>query len=141
MQTVKSILFGYPHRTYNDCDYYELLAMPSTTHLASAIINDTQKYVYPESLFSIDLITHSWKYDKELQFKSYSKEAPTLERRVDKEHFYYRLECGYLPVDLTTANKLEEIADLIRFILGVSMPRGNTTSKPRRAMEKVVDFI
>ena len=125
---------GFPRRVRNGAVYYELLKVPSTTHLATAIINSTQKYVYPQSQFSIDYIANSWKYGQELQFKSYSHKPPVLEARVDKDHAYYRLECGYLAVNLETAEKLEEIARIIRLVTG-------TTHRDVKPLEKVVDFI
>ena len=56
-----------------------------------------KKLVYPETNFTIDAVTHSYKYGSELQFKSYTFKPPTLQHRVNKDHSVYRLECGYLP--------------------------------------------
>jgi len=73
--------------------------------------------VYPQSSFTIDAVTHSYKYGNELQFKSYTFKPPTLEHRVDKDHTVYRLECGYLPLTHGTAEQLRRVADQIDLII------------------------
>ena len=85
--------------------------------MSSATVSATQKYVFPESTFSIDLTVNSYEYGSELQFKSYSRTAPVLEARVDKAHNYYRVECGYLPVTYDTIRKIEALAYAMRLYL------------------------
>ena len=106
----------------NDARYYDLLVTPTTSHLTTATVNDKEKLVFHDSLFSIGLVTESWKYGSELQFVSFSRKAPTLERRVDKEHEYFRVECGYLPGNHATAEVLRDVADKIDSIVGYSEP-------------------
>jgi len=89
-------------RERNGAIYKELLRINNTSHLASAIVDDNVKLVYPNSIFTVDLVTNSYKYGSELQFKAYSTFPPIRKARVDKEHNYYRLECGYLPVTTKT---------------------------------------
>jgi hypothetical protein len=110
-------------KTRNGANYHQLLAVPTTTRLATATVNDKEKLVFHDSMFVIDLITNSWKYGSELQFNCYSKKPPTLEKRVDKDHEYYRLEVGYLPGDHSTVEKLREIADMIDTIICYSEPK------------------
>ena len=45
-----------------------------------------------------------------------------LERRVDKDHEYYRLECGYLPGTHETAQKLRDVTDQIDWVIGYNEP-------------------
>jgi hypothetical protein len=116
----------------NGANYYDLLVTPTTSHLTTATVNDKEKLVFPDSTFSIGLVTNSWKYEAELQFLSYSRKPPTLERRVDKEHTYYRLECGYLPGTHETAQQLRDIADKIDAILAYNEP---TVSYPGKVKE------
>jgi hypothetical protein len=107
-------------RLRNGAYFYELLLTDTTSHLTTATINDKEKLVFADSKFSINLITDSWKYGTELQFTAFSRKAPVLKHRTDKEHDYYRLECGYLPGDHETADKLREMADMIDAIVGYS---------------------
>jgi len=108
-------------RVRNGAHYYELLKAATTSGRTTAIINETEKLVYPQSLFTVDLVTNSYKYGSELQFKSYSFKPPELHPRTDKEHQYYRLECGYLPATHETAQNLRGIADQIDRVLGYSL--------------------
>jgi len=54
-----------------------------------------------------EVVTDSYKYGSEVQFVHFSRKAPELKARVDKEHGYYRLECGYLLGTQERAQKLE----------------------------------
>lgn len=109
-----------PPRIRNGAQYYELLRTMTTSGRTTAIVDATMKLSYPESMFTVDLVTNSYKYGSEVQFKSYSVKPPTVEKRVDKEHSYYRLECGYLPATHQTAEKLREMADKIDAVIGYS---------------------
>lgn len=111
------VLKGYPTRIRNGAVYHELLKADSTTHLASAVINDSFKYVFNDSTFTVDLVTNSYKYGSELQFKAYSRRPPVLKPRVEKDHAYYRLEAGYLPVNYGTVRWLENLAYSLRAYL------------------------
>lgn len=106
----------------NGARYYDLLVIPTTSHLTTATVNDREKLVFHDSLFSIGLVTESWKYGSEVQFVSFSRKAPTLERRVDKEHEYFRVECGYLPGTHETAELLRDVANKIDSIIGYYEP-------------------
>jgi hypothetical protein len=106
----------------NGACYYDLLVTPTTSHLTTATVNDKEKLVFHNSTFSIGLVTNSWKYGSEVQFTAFSREAPVLERRVDKDHAYYRLECGYMEASHETANKLRDVADQIDQIICYSEP-------------------
>ena len=108
-------------RVRNGAHYYELLKSSTTSGRTTAIINDSEKFVYPQSLFTVDLVTNSWKYGSELQFKSYSLKPPELHPRTDKQHRYYRLECGYLPATHETAESLRSVADQIDQVIGYDM--------------------
>ena len=127
----------YVLRSRNGANYYELLKTPCTWHVSTAIVDETQKLVYPDSTFTIDAVTHSYKYGSELQFKSYTFEPPTLEQRVDKDHNIYRLECGYLPLTHETAEKLRDVADSVDSIIGYI----KTTKQSRRKIEKLEDLL
>ena len=106
----------------NGAYFYDLLVSPTTSHLTTATVSDREKLVFYDSMFSINLITNSFKYGSELQFTAFSREQPVLERRVNKEHGYYRLECGYLPASHETAENLRVVADQIDSIIGYSDP-------------------
>ncbi len=106
----------------NGARYYDLLVTPTTSHLTTATVNDREKLVFHDSLFSIGLVTESWKYGSEVQFVAFSRKQPTLERRVDKNHEYYRIECGYFKGDHNTAQLLRDVADKIDQIIGYSEP-------------------
>ena len=99
-----------------------MLVSSATSHLTTATVNDKEKLVFPDSTFTIGLVTNSYKYGSEVQFISYSRKAPELKRRVDKEHGYYRLECGYLPGTHETADLLRHVANQIDAILDYSEP-------------------
>jgi hypothetical protein len=118
----------------NGAFYYDLLVSDTTSHLVTATVNDKEKLVFHNSVFSIGLVTNSWKYGCELQFVAFSREAPKLEKRVDKEHSYFRLECGYLPGTHETAEKLRECADQIDVIIGFSEPV--VSYSPRRLINE-----
>ena len=81
-------------------------------------------------------MTNSYKYGSEVQFVAYSRRAPVLERRVDKDHEYYRLECGYLPASHETANLLRNVADQIDVIVGYSEPVVTYSVKTKSFTEK-----
>ena len=115
----------------NGVNYYDLLVSPTTSHLTTATINDKEKLVFNDSTFAIGLVTNSYKYGSEVQFISYSRRAPVLERRVDKDHEYYRLECGYLLGSHETAEKLRNVADQLDLIIGYTAPTVSY-SKPKR---------
>lgn len=102
----------------NGAKYYDLLNSPTTSHLSSCIFNDTQKYVLPKATFSIQLVTDSWKYDKEVQFVAWSLKPPILKRRSKEDSGYYRFEAGYLEATHETAEQLRNVADLIDAIIG-----------------------
>jgi hypothetical protein len=106
----------------NGACYYDLLVTPTTSHLTTATVNDREKLVFYDSTFSIGLVTNSYKYGSELQFIAYSRRAPEFKARVDKEHGYYRLECGYLPGTHETADLLRHVANQIDAILDYSEP-------------------
>ena len=106
----------------NGAYYYDLLVTPTTSHLTTATINDKEKLVFHDSTFAVGLVTDSYKYGSEVQFIAYSRKAPELKARVDKEHGYYRLECGYLPGTHETADLLRNVADQIDAILCYSEP-------------------
>jgi hypothetical protein len=125
----------------NGAKYYDLLVTPTTSHLTTATVNDKEKLVFPDSMFSIGLVTHSWKYGSELQFVAFSRKPPMLEKRVDKEHSYYRLECGYLPGTHETANKLREIANQLDAIIGYSEPVVSYSTKPKKEIKFVADIL
>ena len=126
-------------RLRNGASYFELLRVPTTSGRTTAIINDKEKLVYPDSFFTCDLITNSYRYGSELQFKSYSMKAPELKPRVDKDHSYYRLECGYLPASHETAEQLRDIADQIDRVIGYSVTTSISGSKKTGA--KFEDFF
>lgn len=68
----------------NAACFYDLLVAPTTSHLTTATVNDKEKLVFHDSMFSIGLVTNSYKYGSELQFIAYSRKPPTLEKRVEK---------------------------------------------------------
>ena len=125
----------------NGACYYDLLVSSTTTHLTTATINDKEKLVFNDSTFAIGLVTNSYKYGSELQFIAYSRKAPELKARVDKEHGYYRLECGYLPGSHETAEKLRDCADMIDAITGFSEPVVEYSSKPRPVIKSLLDVL
>lgn len=106
----------------NGAKYYDLLVTPSTSHLTTATVDAQDKLVFHDSLFTIGLVTDSYKYGSEAQFLSFSRKPPTLEPRVEKDHSYYRVECGYLPGTHQTADMLRDVADKIDTIIGYSTP-------------------
>jgi hypothetical protein len=104
----------------NGARYYDLLVAPTTSHLTMATVDAKTKLVFKDSLFSIGLVTDSWKYGSEVQFISFTRGQPKLRRRVDKDHEYFRVEAGYLPGTHETAEALRRCATLIDAILGFS---------------------
>jgi hypothetical protein len=130
----------------NGAYYYDLLVSPTTSHLTTATVNDKEKLVFHDSIFAIGLVTDSYKYGSEVQFISYSRKAPELKRRVDKDHGYYRLECGYLEASHETAQSLRRAADIIDAVIGYSV-RQNIVyreSKPSRIVDEhtpLAEFI
>lgn len=125
----------------NGAAYYDLLNTPGTTHLSSCVFNETQKYVLPESTFSIQAVTHSWKYDKELQFVSWSRKPPRLERRAKDDSEYYRFEAGYMPLKHETAEQLRIVADQIDNIIGYSEPVVTYSAKPAKEIKRLVEIL
>jgi hypothetical protein len=106
----------------NGAYYYDLINSPGTTHLSSCVFSDTHKYTLPNSTFSIQAITNSYKYKRELQFVSWSRQPPILERRAKDNSEYYRFEAGYMPLTHETAQQLRDVADKIDAIVGYSEP-------------------
>jgi len=124
----------------NGARYYDLLVTPTTSHLTTATVNDKQKLVFHDSMFAIGLVTDSYKYGSEVQFISFTRKAPELKRRVDKDHEYYRVECGYLPGTHETAEMLRGVADKIDAILGYSYHVYTEVSRaPKR--DKPVEYL
>jgi len=123
-------------RLRNDAYYYELLACPTTSHLTTATIDDKSKLEFQNSVFSVDLVTNSYKYGCELQFKSYTTSAPKVKPRVDKEHGYFRLECGYLPGTHETADLLRTLADQIDAIICYEPVTFQADPRPVRVLDK-----
>lgn len=123
----------------NGAYYYDLLNSPGTTHLSSCVFNDTQKYVLPNSTFSIQAVTNSWKYGEELQFVSWSCKPPVLEKRAKDDSLYYRFEAGYMPLSHETADLLRCVAEKIDKIVSYSAleiyfkPRPTLTEKSNLA--------
>ena len=105
-------------RLRNGALYFDLLNSPGTTHLSSCVFSDTQKYTLPASTFSIQAVTGSWKYDRELQFVSWSREPPILERRAKDNSQFFRFEAGYMPLTHETSTQLREVANKIDAIIG-----------------------
>lgn len=129
----------------NGAAYYDLLNTPGTTHLSSCVFNETQKYVLPESTFSIQAVTHSWKYDKELQFVAWSRKPPRLERRAKDDSEYYRFEAGYMPLTHETAEKLRNVADQIDTLINyseleitVAYPSGKKIIRPKTNLAELL---
>jgi len=104
-------------RAHNGATFYELMKVLNDRADANAIINDTEKLLYPHSYFTVDLVTDSYKYDKQLQFKSWSYRPPTVVRRNDTGGKAYRLECGFLKVDRNTVRWLHFLADCVEQFL------------------------
>jgi hypothetical protein len=128
------------HRIRGGADYFELLLAEPTQHVSTAIISRTEKLVYPDARFSIDLVLSSWKYGSELQFKAFSTEAPFKASRTDKEHRFYRLECGYLPGNHETAERLRRIADQIDELTGYR-DHVHVRAAPRRQIQRPEDVL
>ena len=93
----------------NGAFYYDLLNMPTTSHLSSCVFSDTEKYVLPNATFSIQLVTNSWKYDKEVQFVAWSREKPKISKRSKDDSGYYRFEAGYLVASMKQQICLEKL--------------------------------
>ncbi len=125
----------------NGARYYDLLVTPTTSHLTTATVNDKEKLVFQDSKFAIGLVTDSWKYGSEVQFISFTRKAPQLKRRVDKDHEYYRVECGYLPATHETAEMLRGVADKIDAIMGFSYyVHTEPPRKPKRLITGKTDL-
>ena len=121
--------------------YYDLLISPTTSHLTTATINEKEKLVFQDSTFAIGLVTNSYKYGSEVQFIAYSRKAPESKPRVDKEHGWYRLECGYLPGTHETAQKLRDVADQIDVILSYSEPTVTVNSRVITEKSRLVEIL
>jgi hypothetical protein len=118
----------------NGALYYDLLNSNGTTHLSSCVFNESEKYVLPDSTFSIQAVTNSWKYGEELQFVSWSRKPPVLEKRAKDDSLYYRFEAGYMPLTHESADQLRRVADQIDNILYYSEP--SVTFKGKVITEK-----
>ncbi len=118
----------------NGAHYYDLLNSPGTTHVSACIFNETQKYTLPDSTFSIQAVTNSYKYDRELQFVSWSRTPPRLEHRAKDDSEYYRFECGYIPLTHESAAQLRDVADKIDAIIGYSEPTLTFAVKPKQVL-------
>jgi hypothetical protein len=106
----------------NGALYYDLLNTSTTSHLCSCVFNDTQKYVLDNATFSIQAVTHSWKYGEELQFVSWSRTPPVIHKRAKDDSGYYRFEAGYLPLSHESADMLRNVANKIEAILSYCEP-------------------
>ena len=104
----------------NGAYFFDLLNSPGTTHFSSCVFNDTQKYVLPNSTFSIQAVTNSWKYGEELQFVAWSRTPPVLSKRAKDDSLFYRFEAGYMLLSHSTAEQLREVADQIGAIVDYS---------------------
>ena len=71
----------------------------------------------------------------------YSVTVPTLEKRVDKDHTYFRCEIGYLPANHSTAEKLRNIADQLDAIVNYCEPVVEYSSRPRREIKSLLDVL
>jgi hypothetical protein len=120
-----------PVKIRNGAYYYDLLNSTGTTHLSSCVYSDTKKYTLTESTFSIQAVTDSWKYGAELQFVSWSRKPPILERRSKDNSEYYRFEAGYMPLTHETAQQLRKVADNIDAIIGYSEPTVSVSFRSR----------
>lgn len=118
----------------NGAKYYDLLVTPTTSHLTTATINDRDKLVFRDSQFSIGLVTDSWKYGAEVQFVAFTRKQPEVKRRVDKDHEYFRVECGYLVGSHDTAEMLRRVADKIDAILGYGFDVHAEVRVPKRVL-------
>ena len=106
----------------NGAYYYDLLNSPGTTHRSSCVFNDREKFTLPDSTFSIQAVTHSWKYGSELQFVSWSRKPPVLEKRAKDDSAFYRFEAGYMPLSHETADLLRDVANQIDALLDYEAP-------------------
>jgi hypothetical protein len=125
----------------NGARYYDLLVSPTTSHLTTATVDNKEKLVFPDSTFAIGLVTDSYKYGSEVQFIAYTRKAPVLKARVDKEHGWYRLECGYLPGTHETAQRLRDCADMIDNVIGYSEPIITYQSSSGREIKKLTEIL
>ena len=125
----------------NGALFYDLLNTPTTSHLSSCVFNDTQKYVLPNSTFSTQAVTHSWKYDQELQFASWSRNPPVLSKRAKDDSNFYRFEAGYMALSHETADQLRDVADQIDTIIGYSEPVVMYSVKPKREIKSLLDVL
>ena len=96
------------------------------------MFNDTEKYTLKDATFSIQLVTNSWKYGREVQFVAWSRKPPRLEKRSKNDSEYYRFEAGYLPGTHETAEMLRDVADKIDAILGYSYYVHTCTEPPKK---------
>ena len=69
----------------NGAYFFDLLNSPGTTHFSSCVFNDTQKYILPNSTFSIQAVTNSWKYSKCTIGYFASKDSKPCSQAVGKE--------------------------------------------------------
>jgi len=98
----------------------------------------------PNSTFSIQAVTHSYDYGQELQFVSWSRQPPRLERRAKDNSEYYRFEAGYLPLTHESAQQLRDIADKIDQLIGYSEPTVSfmvKQSKPAVEIKKLIEVL
>jgi hypothetical protein len=122
-------------KLHNGMKSYELFSCQTTSHLTTAILNETEKLVYPDATFVIDLITDSWKYGSELQFNCWSRKAPKVALRTKEDSAFYRCEIGYLPGTHATADLLRNVADQLDLIVRYSEPQVYVKN-PRQFNEK-----
>ena len=130
-----------PDRVRNGVNYYDLLNSPGTTHVSACIFNETQKYTLPDSTFSIQAVTHSYKYDKELQFVSWSRTPPRLERRTKDDSEFFRFECGYMELSRESAQALRDVANKIDAILDAEEYTPPHKPQPAREIHNLAEIM
>ncbi len=118
----------------NGALFYDLLNTPTTSHLSSCVFSDAEKYVLPNSTFSIQAVTHSWKYGQELQFASWSRTPPVLSKRAKDDSNFYRFEAGYMPLSHETAEQLRNVADQIDSIINYEPVTFQMHSRPTKVL-------
>ncbi|MCK4477997.1 hypothetical protein KAU88_05675 [Candidatus Bathyarchaeota archaeon] len=116
-------MVSIPKVTYNGFTSFHLAKWPiPSKRVATATIDLNRKLSFKNADFCIDAIINSYRYGRELQFVTLSRVPPVVEPRTDKQHTYYRMESGYLPLDYETANLLIELGYKIHSILDREKP-------------------